>query len=337
MNDKQRQKINERLSVFETRAKENNMKLIDLANQEFNNTNHIFSSVSVLGPIFLSCLYLFLPIDFDNIIWWKVLIDCAATIILIIGLCILLQELVTLQAIISKIETNKVLHKKNILDLESQIEQSAKDQSFFITAAQRLAETIKDGQKDFESLGKILLSLVFMHLTQNTGHTNFSLNLYELRDNKVKMVLSSTLYRHIRQEDLDNPLLYNDNGFNIDDKTIRDYYCIKCMAGKIQGENGKYYLRDWVEIAKAFRWNKWGTQKNDILNSRNRSKSKQLGFIYNQYIGFEIKRHDGLKIFFEMIANDDAKFADCDLIDRQAYYLGGIYSPLVNILWDIAE
>lgn len=337
MKDKRQQKAEELFSVFETRAKQSNKKLIDIASHEYNKSNQLFTGFSVLGPIVLSGIYLIFPIDPSAFVWWKALIDFVVTFGLILCLCALLHKLNTIQAVISKIETSKEARKQKIQQLEAQIEQFEKDQSFYVLATQRIAETIRDGKKDIESLGKTLVSLVFMNLSQITTHNNFTLNLYEKKNNRVKMILSSTRERYIRREDLDNPLLYKDDGCDIDDANIRDYFCVKCMADKIPDENGRYYLHDWVEIAKAFRWNRWGNQKKNILSSRDRQKSKQLGFAYNQYIGFKITRHDKTVVFFEIIANEDAVLADRDQLSFQAYYLCRTYSPLLSILWDIAE
>lgn len=325
------------MSLLATRAKQNNKRLIDVANQKFNTINHFFTIFSVLGPIILSAIYLVFPIDFTVFVWWKAFIDLAATIILIVCLSFLLRELTIIQAVISKIETSKESREQTIQTLETQIEHLEKNQSFYVLAAQMLAEMIRDGKKDIESLAKTLLAVIHLNLSQITGHNNFTLNLYERNKQTVKMIMSTTRHRHIRRDSLDIPVLYNNKkGLDINDVNIRDYYCIKCMAGKIPGENGKYILHDWVEIANSFKWERWNNQKKAILKSRDRQKSKQLGFLYNQYLGFEIMRDDGILIFFEIIANDDVELADRNEIHSKAYFLCETYTPLLSILWDIS-
>ena len=339
MFEKQRKNaVASKLALLELEATQKNITLQKLANEKFEKQSNRFSCYSLFGPLLLSVAYLFFPLDPSNLIWKHIIIDVSTTMILIIFLCVSLHKVLIYQSVISNIETSKAFRLQKIQSLENEIRKLKKDQSFYVLAAQKLGEAMKEGKKDIEELAKALFAVIHFNLSQITSEDNFTLNLYELNNKKVKMIMSTTRLKHITRDTANPPVLYNvSNGLDITDPSIKDYYCIKCMSGKIQGENGKYILRYWTEIAQAFKWDRWGTLKSQIIKEKNRAKAKNIGFNYNQYVGFEIQRDDGILIFFEIIANDDVQIANCDSLDDQAYYLRETYSPLLSILWDIAS
>lgn len=153
------------------------------------------------------------------------------------------------------------------------------------------------------------------------------------------MILSTPRLHHCQRDSVNIPVLFKaENGLDIKDKNIQNYYCIKCLTGKVQGKDGKYILPDWISLAKEFKWEGWTQEeKQDILNSADREKCIEQGFKYNQYLGFKIKRDDGTIGYFEIIANEDTVIADIHHLNSVTHRLRETYSPLLSILWDISD
>ena len=202
---------------------------------------------------------------------------------------------------------------------------------------------MKDGKKNIEELSKVLVAVIYHNLSHITKGDNITINLYELRNEKIRMILSTTRLHYCERGSVDIPVLYQSKtGLDIKDGSIQEYYCIKCIRGKIKGKDGKYVISDWKKIARDFKWDGWtAKEKEKILNDndseRSREKSIELGFKYNQYFSFKIRRDDGILILFEIIANGKTTIAPTDEIDRVTHRLRETYSPLISILWDISD
>ena len=127
-------------------------------------------------------------------------------------------------------------------------------------------------------------------------------------------------------------------GFDIKDESIQDYFCKRCIRGKAKVNNGRYVLGDWETLVKEFKWDSWTEEeKEDILKNKNRERCIEVGFRYNQYVGFVLRRDDGTVVFLEIIANDYTVIGESGGVDHIAYGLKETYSPLLNVLWDISD
>ena len=89
MGKRKEQIVDERKSILEVRAKHDIMLMLKLAKEEVDKLNTAFTLVSLIGPIAISLLYLFLTIDFSALVWWHLAVDVTATIALIIALFVL--------------------------------------------------------------------------------------------------------------------------------------------------------------------------------------------------------------------------------------------------------
>ena len=339
MKEWKERKIEERKLLLESRANQSNQKPLELARQDVDRINTVFTLVSLLGPIVVSLLYLFLAIDLSSFVWWHAAIDGAATVILIVALLVLFFKLNIAQGVITKIETSILVQQEQINSLKKQIETLKNNQSLYVIATQLIGQEMKGGKTDIVSLTKILFAVIYQNLSKITSGDNITINLYELRNNRIKMILSTTRLHHCQRDSVNIPVLFKaENGLDIKDRNIQDYYCIKCLTGKVRGKDGKYILPDWISLAKEFKWEGWTQEeKQDILNSADREKCIEQGFKYNQYLGFKIKRDDGTIGYFEIIANEDTVIADIHHLNSVTHRLRETYSPLLSILWDISD
>ena len=333
----------EKRSILEVRTKRNTMLMLKLAKEKASKLNTAFTLVSLIGPITISLLYLFFTIDVSALVWWHLVVDVVATFALIISLIVLAYKLDVAQRVVILIETSKESYQKRIEALEKRNELLEGDQSFYISATQLLGQAMKDGKKNIEELSKVLVAVIYHNLSHITKGDNITINLYESRNEKIRMILSTTRLHYCERGSVDIPVLYQSKtGLDIKDGSIQEYYCIKCIRGKIKGRDGKYVVSDWKKIARDFKWDGWtAKEKEKILNDndseRSREKSIELGFKYNQYFSFKIRRDDGILILFEIIANGKTTIAPTDEIDRVTHRLRETYSPLISILWDISD
>lgn len=339
MGNKTEEKVEERLSILETRANRNHKQILELANRDVARLNRLFTPLSLIGPVFISILYSVFTISFSAFVLWHLIVDVAATITLIVALLVLFSKLNIAQNVITKIETDKVDRQKRIESLEERICLLESDQSFYISATQLIGQTMKNGQADIESLAKVLVASIYHNLSRLSNGENITINLYELRNDTIKMILSTTRFQHCSRDNVDIPVLYQSvDGLDIKDNRIQDYYCIKCIRGKIKGRDGKYVLANWERIVQEFKWDGWtSTEKQKILNQHDHQKCIEQGFKYNQYLGFKIRRDDGIVVFLEIIANEHTTIAPTSEIDHVSHRLRETYSPLLSILWDISD
>lgn len=339
MDKKKEQKVEERKSILETRAGKNIEKALQLARDNTELLSKALARVSTFGPIAASFLYLIFPIDFSNFIWWHLAIDVAATGILITALLVLFGKLDVEQRVINRIETDKADRQRRVELLEKKVEQLKGDQAFYVSATQLIGEEMKNGKKDVASLAKALIAAIYHNLSKKTRGDNLTINLYELRNGRIKMIHSTTRLQHCNRSSVDIPVLYESpTGLDSNDESIKDYYCIKCIKGRIRGRDDKYTISDWKKMAELFKWGKWtDEEREEIIKNNDREKCIELGFKYNQYFSFKIKRDDGTTCLFEIIANGDTEIASVDELNHVTHQLRDTYSPMVNILWDISQ
>ena len=96
-------------------------------------------------------------------------------------------------------------------------------------------------------------------------------------------------------------------------------------------------MADWKTIVQEFKWDGWDAgEKEEIIRNNDHEKCIELGFKYNQYFAFKIRRDDGTIGFFEIIANKYTTIATDKEFNRVTHRLKETYYPLLSILWDIA-
>lgn len=121
MGKQKEQAVDEKKSILAVRAKHDTMLMLKLANEEVGKLNNVFTLVSLIGPIVISFLYLFLAIDFSALVWWHLVVDVAATLALIIALFVLVYKLDIAQRVITLIEICKVDRQNRIKALEKKL------------------------------------------------------------------------------------------------------------------------------------------------------------------------------------------------------------------------
>lgn len=338
MKIRKEQKIEERRSIITVRASQNTDSALKLAKADVDKWNRIFTAVSIVGPIVISLLYLILPVDFSALVRRNLFIDIAATLTLIVALLFVFSKLDLSQCVVAKIEASKEYVQKQIETLEKRIEIMEGDQTFYISATELIAKSMKKGDMDLESLAKVLIAAIYHNLSKVTDGDNLTINLYELRNSRIKMVVSNTRLQYCERDSIDIPELFKaTDGVDIKDETIQDYYCIRCIRGKVKEKVGKF-LADWKTIVREFKWDGWDVgEKEDIIKNNDHDKCIELGFKYNQYFAFQIRRDDGTIGFFEIIANKNTTIASDKELNRVTNRLKETYYPLLSILWDISD
>lgn len=235
-----------------------------------------------------------------------------------------------------------VMFENSDAEKNRQLEKAKKDRewlnntrSFYVVTTEQIGKSIQAGKKDFESLARIFAAVMQQNIVKITGEDDFIINHYELRDGIVKMILSYAHSQYCRREAISAPLIFKaKNGIDIKDKTIQDYYCIKCIRGKAKGKSG-VFTADWKTIVREFKWDGWAdVDREDIIRRNDRDQCVRLGFRYYQYIAFKVERDDGTVGLFEIIANE-AVVPDKEL-ERFAHRLDDMYCSLLDVLWDIS-
>ena len=331
--------INKLKAIYEAETKHNIEKTLELAKRKVTNLNKWLTAASSIDPVFISLLYLIFSIDFSDFVWWHFAVDVTATVVVIGVLCRLIYKLDIAQSVANRIETDKEDRQKRIEKLEERIKLLDDDKSFYASATLSIGKEMKAGQQNIESIAKVLCAAIYHNLSLVAKGDNITINLYELRNGRVKMLLSYTRLQYCEKSSVNSPALYkSDEGLSINDKSIQGYYCIKCLKGKVKGRDGKYTISSWEELAREFKWSGWNTaEKEEILKNHDRQKCIEQGFKYNQYFAFKIKRDDDITGFFEIIANENTVLATTSEFDHVTHRLRDTYLPLVSVLWDISK
>lgn len=330
------QRIEEQRSIIAYRASVNNKSDLAFAKAEVNKHEKILTILSIIGPLIISLLYVIFPISISPLELRNIIIDVSSTIIIIIALSISISKADILRSVVVKIESSKEYTQKQIDILERRIDMMDGNQTFYISATEMIGRAMKNGHMDLESLAKVLIAAIYHNLSTVTKGDNLTINLYELRNSRVRMIVSSTRLQYCERESIDIPeLLRAKEGIDIKDEAIQEYYCIRCIRGKIKEKAGKYYA-DWKEIVKEFKWDGWeGTEKEEIINNNDRERCIESGFKYNQYFAFKIRRDDGTIGFFEIVANEHTTLASDRELNSVTNRLKKVYYPLLSVLWDI--
>lgn len=336
---KKEEKVEKLKGILESEAKRTKKEAVELAEAEELKRSQTFTVLSIIGPIMLSFMFICINLDISNLVFWKLLVDIAATLILIVAILILHARVDVARCAVNRIKLSKAYRNKQIDVLEKKNNRLEERQSFFCSVIETIGSTIKEGKKGIEDLAKVFVAAVYYDLSKVAKGDNITINIYELKEERVKMILSSNRRRYCDRDSCNIPVLYKPKeGFDIKDESIQDYFCIRCIRGKAKGYNGRYVLGDWETLVKEFKWDGWNEEeKEDILKNKNRGRCIEVGFRYNQYVGFVLRRDDGTVVFLEIIANDYTVIGESGEVDHIAYGLKETYSPLLNVLWDISD
>lgn len=331
------QKINDRIALLSNRAKENGKSSVDLAKKDVDKAGRVFNCLSVLGPIVVAFLYSIFPIEIANILRPNTVIDTAVTGLLIVLLLASFSKWGFAQRVLREIELSKENTTKQISSLKTRLKIAEEDQSFYVSAMELMGKSMKAGAMDLDSLAKAIVAAIYHNLSRTSDGDNFTINLYELRNGRVKMIVSSTRLRYCDRDSVDIPKLFKyEDGIDIKAESIQDYYCIKCIRGKIKDRAGKF-LADQKTIVQEFKWDDWAPgEKEKIIESGDYESCFDLGFRYSQYFAFIIRRDDGIIGFFEVIARNESRIAPEETLNRVTQRLQETYYPILNILWDIS-
>lgn len=334
---KNTQKTDKLAAAIQIEAAANNKDELEYAKVKAANATRRFSIFSVIGPIALSVLFAFFPIDLNNLIAWKTLINVSGAAILIAVILVSFAKSNRMQDVVVGLQTSKEQMQKKIDGLEKNIKLLKADKTFYISATELIGNAIKDGSYDLKSLAKVVISTIYHDLSTIADGDNLTINLYELKNGRIKMLHSSTRLHHCDKNSINLPELYKAaDGLDIKDSLIQDYYCIKCIRGKVHDKGGKYILSDWISIVEKFKWHWKENEKEEILISKDREKCLELGFKYNQYFAFKMPIPNNITGYFEIIANEETFLA----LDKNLLHVGQRlqekYSPLLSVLWDIS-
>ena len=322
------QKCKNTISLLESNYESNSLEKAKELSRKSNNT---VTTISILGPVILSAMTIFQPWTTD----WNVAnnyILIGSTLCLIILLCIFLWK----SNCYSKAASD-IAHSKEHLTKENDVIKKKNKTlrancTYYITTAKLIGDEIQSGKKDIERLAQIVLSTFHLKLLSMLNGDNVTINIYEVRDRKVTMLTSFTQSKYVKKEEdiEDNPLIYMENGIEIQDPHIKDYYCIKCINEK----KNWFVLEDWIKIAENFKWNGWGDEENKkrIIIEKNRGECYRLGFNYNQYLGIKYK-HDDITWFLEIITNKDTEFIGS--FNNIANDIVDYYCPMIDVIWQI--
>lgn len=337
INTRKKQRIEKLTATIQIEATAKNKDALEYAKKKANECTRRFTLASIIGPIVLAVFYAFLPVDLKNLLSWRTLIDTIGAGVLIAVILVLFANSNNMQDVVVGLQTSKEQMQKQIEGLEKNIKLLKTDKTFYISATELIGKAINDGSNDLKSLAKVVISAIYHDLSKIADGDNLTINLYELKNGKIKMLHSSTRLHHCDKNSINLPELYKEEaGLDIKDNHIEDYYCIKCIRGKVRDRGNKYILSDWISIVEKFKWHWKESEKEDILKSRDRNKCIELGFKYNQYFAFKMSMQNNITGYFEIIANEDTFIAlDEDLV-HVGQRLQEKYSPLLSVLWDIS-
>ena len=241
---------------------------------------------------------------------------------------------------VSTIETSKEQQYQQISQLRKKVEILSKTKTYYAVTASEIGKAIKAGDTDLSSLSVVTVASLHEILTSFVHGDNITFNLYELRNSQLRMLLTYNNSKYsVSKEELDNPILLNyADGLDIRSQEIQDYYCVKCLRGKVRDRDGKFVLPDWISIVKEFHWKKWEEgEKEDIIQSKDRERCLNAGFRYNQYIGIKWRYSPEISKFLEVIANDDTTFDDVEDIQYVARIIKDTFFPINSVIWDIFQ
>ena len=329
------QKCKELVSVLHARRPGDTIAAAKEGAQLFNNWITI---ISVGGPVLLSVLLAIFPWETT---WKKAnnYIAIFTTLSLIASLIFLINKSSLYNRAVSFIERSQEYQQQQIDALQRKIDTLQRDKSYYVSVAEQIGIAIKNDKKDLLSLARVAVASLYDYLTKILHGDNVTINLYELKNNQFRMLQSFTHLKYLeKKENLDNPLLFKaDAGIDLKSPEIQSYYCVRCLKGRVKGHDGRFVLPDWVTIATEFQWQKWDeAEKESIINSHDREKCLEIGFKYNQYIGFKWKRVDGIVGFLEIITNDETVLDEHENINKVGRQIQEACIPFVNIIWDIA-
>lgn len=306
---------------------------LDCAREQSRKYGNLITIFSIVGPLTLSALTAVFPWTTD----WKAsnnYVIISLTLILIVVLCCFLWKSNCYSRAVSYIQ-----HSKEHLTLENEAlrkkNKTLRDNSnYYITTAKLIGDEIQTGKIDIERLAQIVLSTFHLKLLPMLNGDNVTLNLYQVKDQTIKMLTSLVQSKHVkREEDIeDNPLIYMKDGIGIQDGQIKEYYCVKCIS--INDRKRWFILEDWINIAKEFKWDGWGDEENKqrIIREKDRVECLRLGFNYNQYLGIKFK-HKEITWFLEIITNKDTEFIGS--INNIANEIMDSYCPMIDVIWQI--
>lgn len=342
--------VDKKVNYLKNLAGQNIENALNMASEREKCFSIWASVASTIGPILLGLLYCFFPININNPLQWNTFLDVAVTILLIILFLFLTGMARLYQRVITKISISKEALQKEIVSLKERIsslnehvKSLNQDKIFYSSAAELISRSIKQGTDDQESLSQALMAAIYhdLSVSHSTGGVgdNITLNLYELRNGIVKMITSNTRLRYCERGSINSPLLFNHpDGISITESTIQDYFCIRCMRGKVKDRRGVFFIPDWQSLVSEFKWDGWSpSERDNILKTDDLNKCRDNGFMYNQYVAFVLRLNDNATtVFFEIIANEETLLASPSELLHTARFLMEKYSPMLSILWSIS-
>lgn len=303
--------------------------------KRINRWNNFSFAATFAGPIITSAIACFFPPKFtfsalffkeaNN--WFAIL----SIITVIITGAFFHWKFSFYQSLLFTLQNDEQIQKKNISTLQAQIQNLKHEVAFYIGALQMIARVPKNSSERLIDLAQSVVACVYNDCKHRFNlEQQFSVNLYELNGSKIRMLA------HYQPDSFDaNPLLFKEEGTDIHDEQIKDFYCVKSIMRQAE----RVVIGTWQDMVQKFKWDHWpdGFSKEQILQDNDRETCLNSGFRYNQYIGLKFSRSDGIVAYLEIIAFQDVTFAPQNRLSTVSRQLQEKYLPLVYVLWDIVN
>lgn len=287
------------------------------------------------GPVIISAIVCLFPPQFIFSLFFFCLknniITTLSIIIVIVSGVFFHQKHSFYQKILFTLQNDEQIQKRNVSTLQAQIQTLKHEVAFYIGALQMIARIPKDSKDRLIALAQNVVACIYNDCKHRFSlEQQFAVNLYELNGSKLRMLA------HYQPDSFDaNPLLFKEDGIDIHDEQIKDYYCVRCITRQAE----RFVIGTWQDMLRNFKWNHWPDEvnKEQILRDNNREICLNAGFCYNQYIGLRIPRRDGVVAFLEIISFQEVTFSLPNHLDTVSRTLRDLYLPLVYVLWDIVH
>ena len=235
------------------------------------------------------------------------------------------------QLVIDELAKDDSNNRNNIARLEKKIKNLEIDNHMLLSTFIELLKFRNNTTREMSVVDRasIIAGSIFFNCQTKYGiASGFEINIYEFQNEHIRLIGT---YTHTPTNTTHR--LISTTPCSIKDPRIKQYYCVK----RIKSDNTIDCLPSWYDILKAFHWSHWQPgQRTAIIRSKSRDACLSVGFNYNQYIAFRIKREDGITALVEITTYDDIALSEPKQLALVAQKLYKSYMPLINAIWELA-
>lgn len=292
------------------------------------NYGFFFSLTTYVAPIFITIASLLITNCLDLKEWIEITAQ-VAIMVLAVGFGIFLGYKETIYtSAASVLKKDSQVKNTKIKELLNTVKEKDGDINFLMSLLNNLGKHIARGESTIFALANHLAVEIYHDCMRRFGDEfEVTVNIYEKKKKKLTMIGHQQVSPYS-----DAPALYlsGETGMQINDDTIKDFYCVECIEGK----NDINCISDWKKIIDAFKWH--DADKNEIKKSK--EACRKAGFTYNQYIScrYSFDRNNEHAMLLEIITHNES-IIDTDIrIEKTARWLFSLYMPLISMLTTIA-